>query len=157
MRYIVHYAGNLFQQAFEVKDETGNKLYSIRGKNLMWLANTSITDTNDQEAALLKQKFSLTHYSYNVLIGGQQVANVTKKIASLKPKFIISGLDWSVEGQFLSREYTLYNKQREVIATINRQGLLEDGAYAFEVTEATTDPLLVLAVLTAIDTALMQK
>lgn len=157
MKFIVNYAGSLVHQAFDVFDEAGALVYKIRGNTLMFGAKTAISDANDQELALLKQKISLTHYSYNVLRDGQLIANVTKKNLSLKPKFTITGLDWSVEGKFLSREYKLFNNNGEVIASIDRQGLLHEGAYAFELVNQTVDPVTVLAVLTAIDAALMQK
>ncbi|MGT2895674.1 LURP-one-related/scramblase family protein [Streptococcus entericus] len=157
MKFVVNYAGSLVHQAFDVIDEAGKLAYKIRGNTLMFGAKTTIFNANDQELALLKQKISLTHYSYNILRDGQLIANVTKKNLSLKPKFTINGLDWSVEGKFLSREYKLFNNNGEVIAIIDRQGLLQEGAYAFELIDQTVEPVTVLAVLTAIDAALMQK
>lgn len=157
MKYIVNYAGSLVHQAFDVTDEAGTLVYKVRGNTLMFGAKTNILDASDQELALIKQKISLTNYSYNVFRDGQVVATVTKKNLTLKPKFKITGLDWSVEGKFLSREYKLFDQNGEVIAIIDRQGLFEQGAYAFELVDTTLDPVTVLAVLTAIDAAIMQK
>lgn len=157
MIYLVKYAGSLIQQAFDVHTETGDLAYKIRGNSLMFGAKTQLLDANDQELALVKQKVSLTHYSYNVFQGDQKIANITKAMLSFSPKFKITGLDWSVQGKILSREYKLLDKSGQTIATIDRQGLLDDSAYRLELLDSSLDPVMVLAVVTGLDAARSQS
>lgn len=156
MKYIFINTGEILKQEFDIKDEDGNLVYQIRGNTGMWGAKVSVQDANDNELLLIKQKISYTQ-SLDVIENGKTVANIRKKVLSLTPKFTISGLNWTVSGKLIKREYTLLDEKGQVVAIINRSGLFAQSAYECEVVDTTVKPDLVLAVVTGIDVAIRQR
>lgn len=156
MKLVFELTGSLTQHALDIYDESKTLTYKVRSKNLMWGAKSSITDAEDKEVAQIKQKIGLT-YNYDILKGDEKIANIKKKTVSITPKFVISGLDWKLDGKFLKREYSITDGSGKTIAEIGKQGLFQGGDYECDILDPTVDPLVVVALVSAVDIAAMQK
>lgn len=156
MKLVFQLTGSLVKHALDIYDEAETLVYKVRSKNLMFGAKSSITDASDNELAQIKQRVGLT-YNYDIFKGDDKIANIKKKTVSVTPKFTISGLDWKLEGKFLTRQYTIKGEAGQMIAEIGKQGLLQGGGYECDIVDPTADPLIVVALVSAIDIATMQK
>ncbi len=132
-----------------VKDELGNDKYYIEGKVLSVGKKLTVYDAQQNEVAFIRQKVVTFMPKFFVEIGGEQVAEITKKLSFLKPKYVVNGPDWTVQGNFTAHDYSLYDGEKE-IAGIHKKWMSWGDAFEIEIA-SEKDEVLVLAVVLAID------
>ena len=132
-----------------VKDELGNDKYTVEGKVISVGKKLTVFDANGNEAAFIRQKVVTFLPKFFVEIGGEQVAEITKKLSLLKPKYIVNGPGWTVQGNFTAHDYSLYDGEKE-IAGIHKKWMTWGDTFEIDIA-SEKDEVLVLAVVLAID------
>ena len=132
-----------------VKDETGADRYFIEGKVLSIGKKLWIMTPQGEQVAFVRQKVPTLMPRFIVEIGGNEVAQISKKFTFLKPKYEIEGLGWTVQGEFMAHDYTVLSADRPII-TIHKKWMSWGDAYELDIADGTDD-VLALAVVLAID------
>jgi uncharacterized protein YxjI len=132
-----------------VKDETGADRYFIEGKVLSIGKKLWIKTPEGMDLAFVRQKVPTLMPKFIVEIGGNEVATIAKKFTFLKPKYEIEGLGWTVQGDFMGHDYTVYASERPII-TIHKKWMSWGDSFEMDI-EPGTDEVLALAVVVAID------
>ena len=100
---------------FYVLDENNQRKYFVKSSVLLWNKKWEIFDLDKHQLVVIKNDpKSLLKKKYYIMIGGQQIASVTKEI-SLIPKYTIEGLDWEMHGVML-HEYEMLKDGQEVLS-----------------------------------------
>ena len=114
----------------DIQDVAGQTAYSVRGQLLGIPKQMTISDAAGKEVASLKAKmFSPVKSRMNLTMA--------------------DGDDWSLEGSFIEKNYSMESGGRPV-ARISQKWVTLRDAYALDVADGT-DPGLALAVLWAVD------
>lgn len=132
-----------------VKDETGADRYFIEGKVLSIGKKLWIMTPEGEQLAFVRQKVPTLLPRFIVEIGEQEVAQIVKKFTFFKPKYEIEGLGWTVQGDFMSHDYTVYASERPII-TIHKKWMSWGDSFELDVAQGT-DEVLALSVVLAID------
>ena len=85
----------------------------------------------------------------------KQVAEIIQKFSFFKPKYIITGLDWTVEGDFSAHQYQIRNKNDELVVALRKAWFSWGDSYELDITHPE-DEKIALAAVIAIDMAMQQ-
>ncbi|WP_022819475.1 LURP-one-related/scramblase family protein [Fusobacterium russii] len=141
---------------FTVKDEEGNDKYKVEGKFSFFLKKFHIYDEKEKELAYIEQKFSILP-KFKVFVKGEEIAEILQEFSILKPKYKISGKNWSVSGNILGREYKVQDSANgNSVANIKKEWMSWGDSYLIDISDKE-DEVSVLAVVLAIDAALARK
>ena len=132
-----------------IKDANGEERYFVEGKVFSFGKKLRIMDTHERELAFVHEKVMSLMPRFFVQIDGKDVVCIHKKFTFLKPKYVVEGLGWDVQGEFLAHDYTIYDNGR-VIVTIHKKWMSWGDAFELDVADGT-DEVLALAVVLAID------
>ena len=141
-----------WKDRFTVKDETGADRYTVEGKVFSIGKKLFVYNAAGDEVAYIREKVPSLLPKFIVEIGGQEVAEIVKKISFLKQKYEVHGPDWTVQGNFTAHDYTIMQGEFPVV-TIHKQWMSWGDTYEIN----SADPskaLLALAVVLAIDAVL---
>ena len=139
-----------FKDRFFVKDEADNTIYTVEGKSFSLSKKLRILDKNDRELAVVQKKsFALTP-KYSVLVENEEVAELSKETNLFnKSYYKVEGPNWTVDGDIWDKEYNI-RRNMDVIAKIRLPLLGAKDTYKIDI-KAEINPLMVIAVVTAID------
>ncbi len=132
-----------------VKDELGNDKYFVEGKVLSVGKKLTIFDAEQNEVAFIRQKVVTFMPKFFVEIGGEQVAEISKKFSLLKPKYIVNGPGWEIMGNFTAHDYSIRDGEKE-IAGIHKKWMSWGDAFEIDIA-SEKDEIIVLGVVLAID------
>ena len=135
-----------------VTDEFGNEKYFVEGQIISVGKKLHITDVLGNEAAFVRQKAFSLMPKFFVEIGGQEVAEISKKFTFLKPKYIVNGPNWEIGGDVFGHDYTITEGGRPVVA-IHKKWMSWGDSYELIIDDGA-DEVLALAVVLAIDAVL---
>ena len=141
---------------FTVKNGYGEDVYTVKGEVLSIGRKLHILDMNENELAFIKQKIFKLLPKYQIIINGDVVAEVTKKLALLKPKYVVSGLDLEITGDFLAHEYSAVNKNGEQVLTVSKEWFKWGDTYVIDTLD-TLDPVIASALLIVIDACMAEE
>ena len=102
-----------------------------------------------RELAMVQQKLLALMPKFFVLKNGEQVAEIKKKMALFKAKYLVEGPGWEVKGSILDHDYTIMDGDREVVR-LHKAWLSWGDSYEIDISDGT-DETLALAVVLAID------
>lgn len=134
---------------FTVKDANGEDRYTVEGKMISIGRKLFVYNAAGEEVAYIKQKVPALLPKFTVEIGGQDVAEIVKKLSFLKAKYVVNGLDWNVQGDFTSHNYTVTQGEM-AIAAIHKQWMAWGDTFEIDIAPGV-DEVLALAVVLAID------
>ena len=137
---------------FTIKNEAGEDVYSVEGKFISLGKKLHILDTNGEEVAFVKQELLTLLPKFTVEQHGEPVAQIQKKFTFLKPKYEVTGLDWTIEGNLFAHDYTIFAGAREIVS-IHKKWMSWGDTFELDVAE-DADPTLTVAVVLAIDAVL---
>ncbi|SHK08347.1 Uncharacterized protein YxjI [Hathewaya proteolytica DSM 3090] len=138
-----------FRDRFSVKDELGNDKYFVEGEFMSLGNKLHVYDRNNVELALIQQKLMTLLPKFSVFIGSRQVAEIQKKFTLFHPRYIIEGLNWSVEGDLWDHDYSIVSNGREII-TIHKKWMSWGDCYELFI-EDGVEELVAVAMVLAID------
>lgn len=141
-----------YKDKFTVKDENEEDRYFVESELFSFGKKLKISDANGNELAVAKQKVMSFMPKFIVEVDGRDIAEITKKFKFLKPEYYVSGLDWKVEGDYSSHNYSIMSNDKE-IASIHKVWMSWGDSYELTVDD-DVDNVVVLAVVLAIDFAM---
>ena len=134
---------------FTIKNEAGEDVYTVEGKFISLGKKLHILDLNGEEVAFVKQELLTFLPKFTVLQHDEPVAQIQKKMSFLKPKYVVTGLDWTIEGDVFAHDYTVFAGEQPIV-TIHKKWMAWGDTYELDVAEGADVPLTVAVVL-AID------
>lgn len=141
-----------FKQKTSVFDENGRELYYMEGKIISLGRKMTIFDEQRNELAFIRQKVPALMPKFFIEINGEQVAMISKKFTVLKPKYVIEGMDWEIEGDFFGHDYDIVSGGK-IIVGIHKKWLSWGDAFEINIDDSA-DVITALAVVIAIDAVL---
>jgi uncharacterized protein YxjI len=137
---------------FSIKDSDGVDRYYVEGELFTWGHKLHMFSPDGHEVAFVKQKLMTWMPKFEVYLNDVLSVEVVKEFAFLTPKYILRGVDWTVNGDFLSHNYTITNEDQE-IASISKAWLSWGDSYELIISDSVNEVLAVATVL-AIDCVL---
>jgi len=143
----------------DITDESGRPVLRVDGKVLSLRNRLTLRDPAGQEVAQVSRKLAALRPSYKISIGGEQVAEVRKRISHpFRDRFTIDipgPDDYEITGDLFDHEFTIRQGDRTVATASKRWFGLRD-TYAVEVAPGENH-LLILASVLAVDLAKDQE
>ncbi len=102
---------------YDIFDQAGNVVYTATHKSGLG-TQYSVKDANKNEVALLKQKVLAFKPTFSILIGGEVVGTLAKKVSPLHPTYIADFKGWTMKGNFVQWNYNIYNEKGDIVAVI---------------------------------------
>ncbi len=133
---------------FTVKDENGQDKYHVEGE-FSFGKKLHIFDMAGVEVAFIKQKVFSFMPRFFVFVNGQQLAEIIKEFTFLSPKYCINGLDWEIDGDFLSHDYEI-DRNGGTIVTFHKQWMTWGDCYEIDIADEK-DEIVALSVVLAVD------
>lgn len=141
-----------FRTKFDIYDIDQNPVYYVEGTLFTLSKQRFIYDVaTGQELAYFKQELFHLFPTFDVYASGEFVATIKKEFSFFKPRYVLQGSDWSIEGDFFAHNYHIIDGTGQVIATISKKWLAWFDTFEFDINDALVNPVAVIAVILAID------
>lgn len=151
MRYYMKQKISLFQN-FNIFDEDNHKVLRVDQKKVSLTRQSRIIDVETGDVlARVKQKLVSIRPTMIVEVDGEEVAKITKKITVFKDKYKIDALDWKIKGDIWDYNYEIIDGSGKEIADISKKIFSLTDAFEFNIADEEVNPVLVIAVILAID------
>jgi uncharacterized protein YxjI len=139
----------------DITDEAGQPVLHVDGKVLSLHNRLILTDPAGREAGQVHRKLAALRPTYQITIGGEDVAEVRKHLFTpFGERFTIdvhgTG-DMEIEGDLFGHEFTI-QRGGQTVATISKRWLSLTDTYAVDVGPGEHDVLILASVL-ALDLA----
>lgn len=156
MNFYLKQDGGLLKNSFTIYREDESVAYISKGNigGLVGLRNHLYDATGTTELAFIKQR--LGRYVFDVFVDGQIVATVRKKFFSLRSKYTVDVVDWSITGKVLFHDYTFTNANGEQIVRVAKKAFHIADTFEASIVDEQQNPVVVLAVILALDAAINQ-
>lgn len=155
MRYIIKERFFRLGEDSDILDESGQPVFHVDGKVFTLRNLLIVQDLNGQEVARVHRKLLALRPTYEITIGGQEVAEVRKHFFTpFRDKFTIDVPgpdDLEMTGSLLDHDFTIRRGDR-VVATVSKAWLTLRDTYGVEIAEGEDDVLILASVL-ALDLA----
>lgn len=142
-------------EKFTVTDEYGEIRYTVEGELLSLWKKLHIYDAAGEEAALIRRKIVSFLPTYHVFCGEEQIAEIRKELAWLRPKYSLARLGWEIRGHISAHDYEI-TCDGCLIATIRKKWFSLSDSYELDV-EDPGDELPALAVVLTIDCVMAEQ
>jgi uncharacterized protein YxjI len=140
----------------DITDEAGRPVLHVDGKVMSLHNRLVLQDPSGREAGQVHRKLAALRPTYEITIGGQDVAEVRKHLFTpFGERFTIDvrgAGDLEINGDLLSHEFTI-GRDGRTVATISRRWLTMTTSYAVDVAPGEDDVLILASVL-ALDLAI---
>lgn len=135
--------------SYDIYDENGNTVYVVKGQ-LAWGHCLKICDPQGHELGLVKEKIITLLPKFELYEGGRYIGRISKKLSLFSPKFSIDFNGWTVEGNFLEWDYTIWDARGNRVATIGKELFHLSDTYVLDIADPG-DALHVLMFALAMD------
>lgn len=140
---------------FDIYDANQVSVYKVEGKLMALARQLRLLDSaTGEELAFIKQQLVTLMPKMHVFYQGEQIATISKKFTFLKPSYEISEIGWSVEGNYLAHDYTIYDASGQVVADLNKKMFSWSDTFEINIVQDDIDPAMVVAIVLAIDAAM---
>jgi uncharacterized protein YxjI len=140
----------------DITDQAGQPVLHVDGKVLSLHHRVILQDPAGREAGRVHRKLAALHPTYEISLGGNDVAEVRRHLFTpFGERFTIGvrgGGDMDIDGDLLSHEFTI-QRDGQTVATISRRWLTMTASYMVDVAPGEDD-LLILASVLALDLAI---
>ena len=102
---------------FTIYDEFDNEVYKVYGKAFSWGDKLSFQDLEGNELAFIEQKLLSLKPCYQIIIDGEEFAQVIKQWTGFKKKFTLDvpgPNDYQIDGSFQEHEFIFTRGDQEV-------------------------------------------
>ena len=134
---------------FYIRDAAGREKYEVRGEVFSLGKKLHIYDMEGREVALIMQRLLTFLPKYEVYIRDEKVAEVKQVFSFLRPRFVVEGLNWDVEGQIMWHDYEITRNGSPVV-TIRKEWMTWGDSYELDIAHPA-DEIFALAVVLTID------
>ncbi|AZK44110.1 hypothetical protein EEI45_04515 [Erysipelothrix piscisicarius] len=139
---------------FEVKDENGTTVYTVKGPALTIGRKFTIQDATQKSVATVKQR-PFRFLSEYTLITPDHKINLKKNFTFLKMKFSLKHLDWKLSGDYLDHHYKVTSRDNTIM-TISKKWLRWGDSYELDIND-DRNALICLCIAIAIDAELAKS
>jgi uncharacterized protein YxjI len=140
----------------DITDQAGRPVLHVDGKVLSLHNRLVLTDPAGREAGQVHRKLAALRPTYEITIGGKDVAEVRKHLfTAFGDRFTIDvhgAGEMEIDGDLLSHEFTI-ERDGQAVATVSKRWLSVTDSYAVDVAPGE-DHVLILASVLALDLAL---
>lgn len=105
--------------------------------------------SGNQVAALCRKNVKLSP-CFDITVSGRKFACVSRKIVMLKPRYIIDGPPWDIEGDFLAHNFKLLTEFNGVVMTQEKLSFTCGTTYVLNISRPQ-DELFCLCIALAVD------
>ena len=135
--------------SYDIYDENDEKVFIIKGQVSM-TKRLKIYDAEKNHLATLKREMISILPKYHVIIDGEDLGCVKRKVSLLSPKYSIDFKDWDVKGNVWEWDYEIEDENKETVAEISKKLFHLTDTYEIDV-KHKKDALIALMVVLAID------
>ena len=136
---------------YDVYDENGNVKYFVKGEILSLGHRLHVYNAMEEEVGMVREKLFQILPVFEIVMHGEEMGRIQKKLSFLKPKYEIECRNWKVEGDFLEWNYDVEDELGPVVY-ITKEPLHWGDTYVLDFAREE-DELLGLLVVIAIDAA----
>lgn len=155
MRYIIRERFFHLGEDSDITDESGNLVYQVDGKVLSLHDRLVLRDPSGKEVAQVERKLLSFVPTYEISVGGQDVAEVRKKFFTpFGDRFTIDVPgpdDLEMDGNLLDHEFVV-KRGGQTVATVSKRWLSVTATYGIDIAPGQND-LVILASVLALDLA----
>ncbi|AGE65510.1 MULTISPECIES: LURP-one-related/scramblase family protein [Bacillus] len=141
-----------FKDAFHIYDRNEQETFKVEGRFFSLGDSLQMTDTSGKTLVSIEQKLMSLLPRYEISIGGKTVCEVTKKVTFFKPKFVISGLNWEIDGDLWRDEFQLTDGEN-VRMSVSKKWLSWGDSYHLQIANEE-DVLICTAIAIVLDMVL---
>ena len=135
---------------FTIYDEAGNDRYYVQGDVFTFGKQLHLCDLLDNELISIEQELFTFRPKYTLNVGNDCIAEVIKEFTLFSNEFTVSGLDWTVSGDFMDHDYDIYDVNGSKICSVEKEWFTWGDAYAIEMV-GSVDEVTALAVVIVVD------
>jgi uncharacterized protein YxjI len=155
MRYVIREHFFTLADSSDILDEAGQPVLHVDGKVLSLRDLLIVRDPSGAEVARVHRKLIALRPTYEIAVGGQEVAEVRKQFFTpFGDRFTIDlpgPDDLEMVGNLLEHEFTI-RRGDQTVATVSKQWLTLRETYGVDIAPGEND-LLILASVLALDLA----
>lgn len=141
---------------FHICNGLGEPVYEVRGEVFSLGKKLHVMTPDGTEIAFIRQRLWSFLPKYEVTIGGEYAATVTRRFSLLKPHYTAEGPQWDVRGNFLAHEYMFADEAGNTVVSVAKQWLTWGDTYEIDI-ENEDSAVMALCVVLAIDAAVAQQ
>ena len=137
-----------FQDKVPVYDRDKREKYLVHGAFVIG-KDYFVEDLNGNELAHVYQKKVSSTGKCTIMRENAEIGEIVAKITLLKPKYVVKGLEWTIEGNFKQDEFVIKDHDR-VIVRIGVRILSKGSAFEIDIDDGI-DEITALACVLAIE------
>ncbi|WP_124098974.1 LURP-one-related family protein [Ruminococcus sp. Marseille-P6503] len=100
--------------SYDIYDESGNTVFTVKGQ-LAWGHCFRIYDRTGSEVGMLKEKVLSFLPVFEMYIDGSYAGRIKKQLTFFKPKFTLDYNGWTVDGNWLEWDYSVYSGEDKIM------------------------------------------
>ena len=135
--------------SYDVTDEAGNIIYTVRGE-LAWGHLLRIYDAAGDEVGSVKERILTFLPKFEMYLKDNYLGSINKELSFFKPKFNIDCKGWRVEGDWFEWDYDIVDGAGRRVATVSKELWKWTDTYTIDVVNSE-DALCALMLVIAID------
>ena len=141
---------------FDIVDERNDPRYSVRGEFLTIGRRLHVTDRNGREVAFLRQRPFRLLPTFEIYIGDRLAARIIKRFTFFRPSYVIMDCNWTVNGDFLAHDYSMYDGTGSEVASVHKRWLTFGDCFELDVPDKRNE-ILAVCLMLAIDCVMDQQ
>ncbi len=135
--------------SYDIYEESGAVAYEVKGEFALGHC-LRIYDSWGDEVGMIKEKVLTFLPKFEMYEGEKYIGCISKELTFFKPKYNIDYNGWSIDGDWLEWDYTIYGSNGEQIARVYKEVLHLTDTYIIDV-KNPGDALYALMFVLAID------
>ena len=135
--------------SYDIYDEAGNTVFTVEGQ-LSWGHLLKIRDPSGRELGTVRERVLTLLPKFEIYRGEQYLGCIRKEFSLFHPRFTVDCNGWSIEGNFMEWDYTIFDNAGTVVASVSKELFHWTDTYVIDVAKPQ-DALAVLMLVLAID------
>ena len=135
--------------SYDIYDEAGGTLFTVKGQ-LAWGHRLQIYDAGGRPVGMVKEVVLSFLPRFELYAGDTYLGCIKKDFTFFKPSFTVDFCGWSVQGDFLEWDYTVYSAEGQTAAVVSKEIFNWADTYTIEVANPG-NALYALMLVLAID------
>ncbi|MGN0623856.1 MAG: LURP-one-related/scramblase family protein, partial [Oscillospiraceae bacterium] len=111
--------------SYDICDSSGNCVFTVKSKFALGHCMT-VYDSAGREVGEIKEKVISFLPVFEIYISGRYAGRIKKELTFFKPRFTLDCFGWSVRGDIMEWDYSVYDGSRQVMSVSKRLMHLSD-------------------------------